>query len=147
MKGLLLAGLISFLGSSVYAANNNPWMRVCRIEQGQFQLVQVESTEYALCFFGSRAVGAETLFSFKANISEPQAVAAYKQRQLSYARGGVCGAFGADLLEGVDPTTGQSLNICRFSDNSLIEEATLWLGPGTTGSQALDRALSSTYKE
>lgn len=146
MKGLLLTCLISFLGSSVYAANNNPWMRVCRIEQGQFQLIQVESSQYALCFLGNRALGAEALFSFKANISEPLAVTAYKQRQISYARGGVCGAFGADLLEGMDPTTGNSLNICRFSDNSLIEEATLWLGPGTAGSDALDKALANTYR-
>ncbi len=147
MKGLLIASLISFLGSSVLAANNNPWMRVCRIELGQFQLVQADSTQYALCFFGNRALGAEALFMFKSNISEPQAVTAYKQRQVSYAKGGVCGAFGADLLEGVNPATGNSLNICRFPDNSLIEEATLWLGPGTTDSEAFDKALANTYKE
>lgn len=147
MKGLLLSCLISFFGTSVLAANNNPWMRVCRIEQGQFQLIQIGSVEHALCVFGSRAVGAETLFKFKTNMSQPQAILAYKNRQLSYVRGGVCGAFGADVIEGVDSITGNTLNICRFSDDSLIEEATLWLGPGTEDSQALDKALSQTYNE
>lgn len=147
MRSLLLLCSISFFAASAYGANNNPWMRVCRIDQGQFLVIQSESAQHALCFLGDRAVGAEALFLFKANLSNPLSILTYKNRNMSYARGGVCGAFGANLIEGVDSTRGTRVNICHFSDDSLIEEATLWLGPGTTGSQLLDKAVSETYSE
>ena len=141
---LLLAGMIIFAGVSSFAANNNPWMRACRIEAGQFWVLKAGSEEYSMCFFGESAVGAEALFQFKSKSATPEAVVAYKNRNASSARGGICGSFDAEVLQGKD-TDGQTFNVCKFSDGSLIEETTLWLGPGAGTTLGLDKALSSTY--
>lgn len=144
MRVLLLA-LSMMFASSAFAANNNPWMRACRIEAGQFWVLKTESnSELVMCFFNNAAIGAEALFLFKSNQGVSKSIQAYKNRKSSGARGGVCGSFGATLVQGSD-AEGQEFNICRFSDGSVIEETTLWLGPGAGGHGALDRALSSTY--
>ncbi|WP_291515737.1 hypothetical protein [Bdellovibrio sp. ArHS] len=144
MKVFLLSIMIIFAGFMAQAANNNPWMRTCRIDQGRFWTVKVPGDEQALCLFGDAGIGAETFFLFKTNSGVPEAIHAYKNRNSSSPRGGVCGAFDAELVEGKD-TTGRSFNLCQFSDGSLIEETTLWLGAGSGSNEALDNALSKTY--
>lgn len=144
MRILLLAGMIIFAGVSSFAANNNPWMRACRIEAGQFWVLKAGTVQYSMCFFDDSAIGAETLFLFKSNAGVSEAVLAYKNRNASAARGGICGSFDAEAIQGKD-TEGQTFNICKFSDGSLMEETTLWLGPGAGTTQGLDKALSSTY--
>ncbi|WP_415061208.1 hypothetical protein [Bdellovibrio sp.] len=144
MRVLLLSIAMIFLGASSGIAASNPWMRTCRIDLGQFWVLKAGSEELAMCFFGDAGVGAEAFFLFKTNSGVTEAIEAYKSRNSSSARGGVCGAFGAELVEGKD-TNGQTFNVCRFTDQSLIEETTLWLGPGSAGHGGLDRALSSTY--
>jgi hypothetical protein len=145
MRVLLLSIMMMGSGTSAWAANNNPWMRACRIDQGQFWVLNVGNhNDLALCFFGNSGVGAEALFLFKTNAGVPLAIQAYKNRNSSPTGGGVCGSFGADLVQGKD-SEGQTFNICRFSDQSLIEETTLWMGPGSVDSADLDKALSSTY--
>lgn len=144
MRVLFLSFIMISMGAASFAANNNPWMRTCRIDQGQFWVLKSGSEELSMCFFGDSGVGAESFFLFKTNEGPTQAIQAYKNRNSSSARGGVCGAFDAELVQGKD-TQGQTFNICRFEDNSLIEETTLWLGPGSGASESLDRALSKTY--
>lgn len=145
MVRLLLLALTMFFSTSVFAANNNPLMRTCRVEGGQFWILKTEAkSELVMCFFNNAAVGAEALFQFKSNQGVAKSIQAYKTRKGSAVRGGVCGSFAATLVQGQD-SEGQEFNVCRFSDNSLIEETTLWLGPGAGGHGALDRALSSTY--
>ncbi|KYG61253.1 hypothetical protein [Bdellovibrio bacteriovorus] len=143
MKVFLLSITMIFAGLTAQAANN-PWMRTCRIDQGQFWTIKVGSDEQALCLFGDASIGAETFFLFKTNAGVGDAIDAYKHRKSSSPRGGVCGAFDAELIEGKD-TSGRTFNICRFDDGSLIEETTLWLGAGSGSNEALDRALSKTY--
>lgn len=143
MRILLLAGMMIFTTANALAApNRNPWMRTCRIEAGQFWVLKAGSQEYTMCFFGEAAIGAEALFLFKTNAGIVDAVSAYKSRNASSARGGVCGSYDAEVVQGRD-SEGHTFNLCRFADKSLIEETTLWMGPGS--SPALDRALSSPY--
>ncbi len=145
MVRVLLLALSMMFASSAFAANNNPLMRACRIEAGQFWILKTEANaELVMCYFNNAGIGAFSLFQFKSNQGVSKAIQAYKTRKSSAARGGVCGSFGATLVQGSD-TEGQTFNVCRFSDESLIEETTLWLGPGAGGHGALDRALSSTY--
>lgn len=145
MRVLLLSVMMMSSSVSVWAAAGNPWLRVCRIDQGQFWVLNMGSRDdLAMCFFGNAAVGAESFFLFKTNSGMPQAIQSYKNRNSSSSRGGVCGSFGADLVTGKG-SEGQTFNICRFPDQSLIEETTLWIGPGSIDSADLDKALSSTY--
>lgn len=144
MRVLLISLVMIFSGTYSWASNNNPWMRTCRIDQGQFWVLKAGSSDLALCFFGNSGVGAEAFFLFKTNTSPVEALQVYKNRKSSSPRGGVCGSFGADLVEARD-TEGQTFNICRFSDQSLIEETTLWMGPGSAENADLDKALFSTY--
>lgn len=81
---------------------------------------------------------------FKAKTGTTEALQAYKGRNASSARGGVCGSFDAEVVQGKD-SEGQTFNLCQFSDHSLIEETTLWMGPGSDDNQGLDKALSKTY--
>lgn len=143
MRVLLLFAILVFSSLSVFSANNNPWMRSCRIEQGQFWLVKAQK-ELALCLFDDAAIGAETLFLYKTNQKKPLAVAAYLNRESAATRGGVCGTYDAELLEARDGQ-GQSFNLCKFQDGSFIEETTLWLGPDSGSTDALDKALSTKY--
>ncbi|UXR63496.1 hypothetical protein EZJ49_10460 [Bdellovibrio bacteriovorus] len=145
VRVLLLAGImLIFAGTATWAVASNPWIRTCRIEEGQFWVLKAGSEEYSMCFFGNAAVGAEALFMFKAKTGSTEAVQAYKNRNASSARGGVCGSFDAEVVQAKD-SEGQTFNLCKFSDNSLMEETTLWMGPGSDDNQGLDKALSKTY--
>lgn len=145
MRVLLLSLVLVLVGTFSWANFKNPWMRACGLEQGQFWIVKSGSEELTMCFFDDAAIGAETLFLFKSHAAETEAVEAYKNRlSTTPVKGGVCGAFGAELFEGKD-NQGRSTNICRFDDQSLIEETTLWLGAGASNNEALDRALSKKY--
>jgi len=145
MRVLLLSLVLVLAGTFSWASFKNPWMRACGIEQGQFWIVKSGSEELTMCYFGEAAIGAETLFLFKSHADNTDAVEAYKNRlSTASVKGGVCGAFGAELFEGKD-NQGRSTNICRFSDQSLIEETTLWLGAGASVNEDLDLALSKKY--
>lgn len=139
----MLFSALTILSAPVFA-NSNPWMRACRIEAGQFWVLKAGNQDYVMCFFGDFAIGAEALFKFKTKAGMPEAVIAYKNRNASSARGGICGSYDAESVQGKD-SQGQVFNLCQFSDDSLIEETTLWMGPGSPSSQGLDKALSSTY--
>ncbi|MEN0059385.1 MAG: hypothetical protein AAGB31_11170 [Bdellovibrio sp.] len=146
MRSLLFFFIIGLIlpFSPQASAVSNPWLRTCRVDAGQFWVLKSSVGELSLCFFGDYAVGAEAFFLFKTRAGVADAIQAYKNRNSSSSRGGVCGSFGAEVVEGKD-TAGQTFNVCRFSDQSLIEETTLWLGAGAAGSERLDEALSKTY--
>ncbi|UOF01969.1 hypothetical protein [Bdellovibrio reynosensis] len=142
MRNLLLTFII-LLGPFVVVAANNPLIRACRIENGQFWLLHAGDKDLALCFFDEAAVGADALFKFKT--SEPtQAIDAYKNRKSSFTKGGVCGAYDAEVFTAKD-SEGHQYNVCVFEDQSMIEETSLWFGPGAAGNEGLDKALKKTY--
>lgn len=134
---------VCILAASISWGNSNPLMRTCRLEQGHFWVLQAGYHDIPLCFFDKAAIGAEALLIFKTNQGSTEALKAYNNRNSSAPRGGVCGSFDADVVEGTD-TEGQTFNVCRFSDDSYIEETTLWLGPGNSSNAALDKALANS---
>lgn len=142
MKLLFLSLTMLFSVSS--SAINNPWLRACSIEAGQFWvLTDGSNDELAMCFFDGAAIGAEALFKFKTKSGVSQSIQAYKQRKPA-TNGGGCESFNADAVDAVDSNQ-QMFSVCRFPDGSLIEENTLELGPNSGDTEALDRALSRTY--
>lgn len=145
MRVLLVLTFVMALFSGVPAAQatNNPLIRTCQIHGGTFWVLRDGDQDLALCFFGEAGIGAEALLKFKISESS-EAMEAYKKHSSSFSKGGVCGAFGADVLIGKD-TEGHSYNVCRFEDQSLIEETTLWFGPGAPKNEGLDKTLKRTY--
>lgn len=138
---LLLMTVTQLAGARV----SNPMIRFCQAEAGQFWIVQSEWQEVPLCIFNSSAIGAEALLFYKSKQGVPLAIKAYftSQKQDSNSSD-VCSKFSAKKLEGVDSKAG-FFSVCLFSDNSVIDERSLFLGPGHIETQLLDRALEATY--
>jgi len=133
---LLIAALVT---ASPAFAHQSPWQRVCRISQGIHLVLNVQDpvNELPLCFYGNSAVGSESLFNLKTGAGKSLALNAYE-------RGGSdCTPAGGVLVEGVLSPEGFTYTVCKFSDNSLIEEGTLVRGIHHPANQALDRALEN----
>lgn len=143
MRTLFLSIVMILAGTSSWALNKNPLMRACRIEGGQFWVLNTDNDDMALCFFGSSAVGAQALLSFKSGLGLAQSLQAYKNSAAT-SLNTVCADNGAVQVLGGD-TEGHHFQICRFPDQSLIEAGTLWYGPYSSENEGLDRALEHTY--
>lgn len=143
MMRVLLLSFVMTLSGAAFAANSNPWMRVCRIDQGLFLDLQGDQ-EYVMCFFDNAGVGAEDFFKFKTKVGLTQALQAYKNRSSSVDADQICEQTGAKAVQGSD-SQGQVFDVCQFKDGSLIEAVTLWQGPGAPENEKLDQALSATY--
>lgn len=130
----ILAALVMLSSTIAFANNNNPMMRVCRLSEGQFWIVQnvADGKDIPLCVLGSAAIGAETLMQYSFKNSVPHAVNYYK-------RGGQT-CVGTTRLEAKD-SEGQSWRLCRFADGSIIERTTLEAGVGAPENAALNQAL------
>lgn len=139
MKVLLLSAVMIFAAAWAQA-DTSSWKQACQKGQGLFSVLKDGSEEIPVCFFGEAIVGAKAWSQLEAGV-QAESLKAYKTRRNSSVRGGVCGAFDADLLV-VKDSKGATYNFCRFEDSSVMEETTLWLGPGTAISDALDKALS-----
>ncbi len=139
MRVLLLTLVIGLSAGAANAANNNPSMRACRIDQGIFWILNgAQNQEYVMCFFDNAAVGAEEFFEFKSNQGVSLALQAYRNGASS------CENAGATLVAG-SSYHGQTVGICQFRDGSMIDAHTLSVGPGSAETAKLDLALSSTY--
>lgn len=144
MKKVGLFFALFFVGATA-AAIENPWIRTCRVANGQFWVVTQGAIELPLCFFDSAGMGAEALFLFKTGTGSTAAVQSYQNRNFSsLSSDHICDSFNAELVQAQD-SEGQKFRLCRFSDNSLIEETTLWLGPGAKANASLDQALETVY--
>lgn len=144
MRVLLLSLVMSLsAGSALAAGNSNPWMRVCRIDGGLFYNL-TGSEDYVMCFFDNAGVGAEAFFKFKTKGGDTLALKAYRNQNVTADADQVCAASGAQSVEGSDDQ-GQTFELCKFRDGSLIDAATLSSGPGAPGNEKLDAALQSTY--
>lgn len=127
------------------SAETNSWKKTCRSAKGSF--VELKDGEETLpsCIFGESVVGAEALHLFKSDGVQSESIRAYKEGKNGTPRGGVCGAFEADLVTAKD-RSGHAYNLCRFSDHSFMEETTLWLGPGSLSSEVMDESLLRTIR-
>ncbi len=117
------------------AALRNP----CHPRKAELVELTQGENEINLCLFGEALVGAETLQKASEKNS-PDAVKAFQKGQRERVSGGVCGSFGAELVEAKD-SKGNQYNLCRFPDGSVMEETTLWLGPDSLLGEKLGRIL------
>ena len=122
-----------------FAANSNPLMRTCRLEQGLFWIVYAPHQELPLCFFGEAAIGAEALHGYKHGGGAVLAVEAYKK-----STGATCEQVGAVTVVGQDSKKA-TFTVCQFSDGTLIEKNTLLRGPGSVVNQDLNRSLNHAF--
>lgn len=145
VRVLFLTTLMIFSAMSASAASANPWQRVCRIEGGQFWVLNPgTSKDHALCIFGTAAVGAESLFIFKTRAGLTEALRAYKYGAPTQNSREICASYGAQKIQAKD-SEGVLFNLCQFPDASIIEAGTLGLKPGSPATRELDRALLETY--
>lgn len=143
MRVLLLSLIMIFTGfaGTTARADKDSWKQSCQKAQGIFSVLKQGSGELPVCFFGEAVVGAESLSEAQDEGAKIQSLDAYKKGRTASVRGGVCGAFDAELVTANDGK-GNVYNFCRFEDRSVMEETTLWLGPGASLSGSLDKALS-----
>lgn len=141
MMRVLLLSFMMILTVTAARADKDSWKQSCVKAQGVFSVLKKESQDLPVCFFGEAVVGAQTWAQIKTEGFKIQSLDAYKNRRTASVRGGVCGAFDAELVIAKDKK-GIAYNFCRFEDQSLMEETTLWLGPGATISDSLDKALA-----
>jgi hypothetical protein len=140
MKLLLLSVMVIFTSLSA-RADKDSWKQSCQKSHGIFSNLKQESEDFPVCFFGEAVVGAEAWANFKDTGNRVDSLKAYKNRRTASIRGGVCGAFDAELVTAKDGQ-GNSYNFCKFGDQSVMDETTLWLGPGASISDSLDKALT-----
>lgn len=140
MRVLLLSIMMIAVGAFA-KADSSLWKKSCLKGKGLFATLKDGKDELPVCFFGEAVVGAKSWSQLEEEGVNAEALKAYKNRRTAPVRGGVCGAFDAELLV-VKDAKGTVYNFCRFEDNSVMEETTLWLGPGTAISDSLDKALS-----
>lgn len=141
MMRVLLLSIMVISSAVVARADKGSWKQDCQKGHGTYSVLKQEAEEFPVCFFGEAVVGAESWSQLKQDGVKTESVKAYKERRTPSVRGGVCGAFDADLVV-VKDGQGTSYNFCRFEDKSVMEETTLWLGPGASISDSFDKALS-----
>jgi putative hemolysin len=134
-----LGSALTFSGMAA-RADKDSWKLACQKSRGIFSTLKLEKEDFPVCFFGEAVVGASAVSELKESNTRVDSIKAYKNRRTASVRGGVCGAFDAELVTAKDGQ-GNSYNFCRFPDSSVMEETTLWLGPGATISDSMDRAL------
>jgi len=118
---------------SVANANENPWKRVCRQNNGVFWVLNVQTpNEIPLCVFGEAAIGAETFFNHKLG-NETQAVEAYN-------RNAICRQYDGRRIQGTD-TDRKTWTVCVMADGSYIELNTLDRGMNSPLNALLNQAL------
>lgn len=153
---VLLLSVIIFFGSNqalgslrlpvfLWAPEQPQLSQPCRQAQGRFSILKGGEGEIPVCVLGEAVVSAKTLFLFKSKSQEAESIKAYKSRKMSAPRGGVCGAFDSELVQGQD-ASGVIYNLCRFEDNSFIEQTTLWMGPGSSVSRSFDEAFKNQHE-
>lgn len=139
MKSLKIFCIISLFALPNLAASANLSANLCRDDEGRFWVGKA-GAEVRLCFFKDAAIGVKSLQDLKKAHIKTEAISAYQNGSESAVRGGVCGSFGAEAVV-LNNEAGQVVHVCKFSDESVIEETTLWLGAGNN--EALDKVLNS----
>ncbi len=135
MKNLfaLIALALTLSGSAF--AHETPAARNCRVNGGQPWTLDVgQVKDLQLCLLGSAQISAQSLFAAMTMGQSSQAVHAYAVSPTA------CAVVGGIVTSRAD-THGASFQICEFSDNSAIGNATLEAGKGAAQNRALSQLL------
>jgi putative hemolysin len=124
--------VISIL-SSISTAQNNPQIRICRQLGGEFVAANTDTDQIGLCRFGQAYIGSIDLVRF-VDKSSPDSIETYTNNIQS------CEPYAQ--TKQVQILQGPCLNVCVFSDGSIIESQTLSNGRQNFNNAKLNKALN-----
>lgn len=131
MLKTIALSLVLLTSTSAFAFRN-PQMRACLLAQGSFMIINTPNDQIGLCKIGLSYVGAIDLLNKDAQIEVPFSLYNYK-RGLQ-----VCADRNLLTLTMFD---GQKLDVCYYSDGSLIDLETLNSGKNDPRNQLLNTAV------
>ncbi len=126
-------GLIILISHPAYSIQNNPQIRQCHLLNGEFFVADGESDQFGFCRFDDAIIGTIDLLRYDEGHADVLSIEAFKKNVLS------CEPFG-QLTELKIPD-GPTLQVCEFTDNSMIEIKTLELGLNSEKNKKLTTAL------
>lgn len=131
MKKIALSALVFFTAASALAYKN-PQIHACNIARGEFMVVNAPYDQIGLCKLGLSLVGSIDLLNKDAHIEIPLSLYNYKK-----------GIVSCTLRNIATFTTfdGQEINVCYYSDGSVIDLETLITGKNNSRNTDLNRAL------
>lgn len=131
MLKTIALSLVLLTSVSAFALRN-PQIRACLIAQGDFMIVNTSYDQIGLCKVGPSYVGAIDLLNKDAQIEVPFSLYSYKKGFQS------CADRNLVTLTMLD---GQKLDVCYYSDGTLIDLETLTTGKNDPRNQLLNTAL------
>jgi hypothetical protein len=131
---ILCAFSIASFSSSFSVAQSNPQIRVCHQLGGVFVAVNSGSDQIGLCKFGSAYIGTIDLIHFVDKSITAQSIETYTNSIKS------CEPYAESAQ--VQVLQGPILNVCLFSDGSIIESRTLSTGRENLNNAKLNKALN-----
>lgn len=130
-----LGVLVLFISLSALA--ENPQLHACRLTSGTFHVIALEDDEFGFCEYGSAMMDSYSIFDSIFDSHQSIAVEAFSASL-------DCTEAQGYLIRGTD-LEGKIYEICRFSDDSMIENETLLAGPGSADNAQLVNALKSEF--
>jgi putative hemolysin len=117
------------------AAVNPPFRRECLVAGGQPWNINLGTDQVELCRFGKGGVSSIELMLYLEQGTPAQSIQAFLAGPQS------CDAAGGETDDTTD-LDGNAVEVCKFSDGSLIETDVLSAGPDSSEGQGLANALS-----
>lgn len=126
---LLSAALLLVIQAS---ATTTGQTRACRIAGGKYTQIEVDYEEVGVCLVGESIVGSRDLFNKNARIEVPLSLHNYRK--------GVRTCATANMYT-IEFEGSGSVDVCLYSDDSLIDLATLFTGKDHPRNKKLSRTL------
>lgn len=150
LKGLLIIlsfsiSLFNQAQAQIVGSNNNPLMRACRAQGGQFWIYNLGAPlELPVCQFGHAEIGALDFLMVSAGDSTLSA-ANFLSVESPIVSSEICQQFDASSILAQD-SEGVSREFCQFQDQSTINADTLAKGISHPDNADLVRALSARIR-
>jgi len=134
MKSLItLSAFVLTVFSKFVMAQSNPQIRFCHQSAGVFIVADTENDQVGLCRFSSAVIGALDLLNYQTTKTPVQSLHSYVDGIQS------CEPYGENIT--ITIVQGHTLQVCRFSDGSMIDMLTLLAGREASQNAALNKAL------
>ena len=130
MNKFIVFNIFLFSTLSVFAFN--PQIRACNAVSGEFMVVNTQYDQLGLCKLGLSVVGSIDILNKDARIEVPLSL-------FNYRRG--VKACNTQNLTRLTTFEGDSIYVCHYSDNSVIDVETLTSGKDSLRNKELNAAL------
>lgn len=130
---LAFVACICFFSLISYSAQNNPQIRECNLQNGQFVVAQTEHDQVGICKLGGAIIGALDLFIHNSKQGIPDSLNMYLNGNFS------CDPFGSTTT--ITTLSHLNLQVCFFDDGSFIGLKTLSEGIHSPFNRKLNKAL------